>query len=115
MPSLNFNITCYNFTCQDTFYNYEQSDCWPNDIMPVGYYMNDSNLRAIDKCDSNCKTCTDSSTKCLTCKTDKPYLYLSKCLNECKYDYFPDKKCYCYDQKCKYCSEESMQYNLCKT
>ena len=81
--------------------------------------MNDSFLRTIDKCDNNCKTCINRATKCLTCNDDKPYLYLSKCLDSCDNNNFFDengiKKCFCYEKKCKYCSEESMQLNLCES
>ena len=81
--------------------------------------MNDSEFRTIDKCDDNCLTCTKRSTKCLTCNNSvTPYLYLSKCLNSCDYDSFLEngiEKCFCYNQKCKYCSEESMEYDLCET
>ena len=114
--NINGNIECYNFSCHN-YYNYEQNDCLDN--ISDGYYMNDSILRTIDKCDDNCQTCTNRSTKCLSCNIDMPYLYLNKCLNSCKYGWFEDnsgiKKCYCFEQKCKYCSEESMEYGLCES
>ena len=47
---------CKNFTCS-YFYNYEQTDCSETNIIPDGFYMNDTNLTTIDKCDDNFKTC----------------------------------------------------------
>ena len=110
------DITCYNFSCPNRYYTYDQNNC--RDDIPYRFYMNDTVLRTIDKCDDNCNTCTNRSTKCLTCKSEKPYLYLSKCLNSCDFGSFLEngiEKCFCYDRKCKYCSEESMEYNLCET
>ena len=110
---------CFNFSCQ-YYYNYEQNGCLPNKTIPKGYYINDTNLKTIDKCDSNCKTCIKRAKKCLTCNNDKPYLYLNTCLSSCEFGSYTEedtniKKCYCYEEKCKICSEESMQYNLCET
>ena len=112
-------IRCSSFNCpgNNYYYNYEQNNCQYG--IQEGFYLNDSSLKTIDKCDSNCRTCTQRATKCLTCYNDvtNRYLYLSKCISNCEYDIIPDSssfpKCYCYERKCKFCSEERMELNLC--
>ena len=78
--------------------------------------MNDTNLRTIDKCDDNCKTCIDNATYCTSCKDDMPYLYLHKCKYSCLYGYYNDTdgilKCQCEIEKCSICSEESLYPDL---
>ena len=56
------DISCTFFTCP-YYYSYDQNDCLVNNIIPQGYFANDTNT--IDKCDISCKTCdskTNSST-----------------------------------------------------
>ena len=107
------NIECENF------YNYDKTDCY--DTVPNGYFCNDTNAKTIDKCHENCETCEKASTNdnhnCLTCKSSK-YLDLGNCEDTCNNGYFLDEdeinKCKCStDIKCKYCSVDSKQYNLC--
>ena len=110
---------CEDLNCLK-YYNYHQNRCI--DEIPVGYYMNDSILKTIDKCNENCKTCNESSTNismnCLSCKDDKPFLYLGNCFNSCLYGEYEDdngiKKCKCFDKKCSKCSEESLKLELCE-
>ena len=110
---------CEDLNCLK-YYNYYQNKCI--DEIPVGYYMNDSILKTIDKCNENCKTCNESSTNismnCLSCKDDKPFLYLGNCFNSCLYGEYEDddriKKCKCFDKKCSKCSEESLKLELCE-
>jgi len=53
------NKTCQTFNCP-YYYNYSQDGCIDN--IPDGYYMNDTELRTIDKCHENCKTCKGKET-----------------------------------------------------
>ena len=105
----------------DYFYNYNKTDCY--DKVPDGFYCNDTYLKTIDKCHSNCRTCkegpTTNNNNCLTCKFSK-YLDLGNCVDNCTNGYFIDvdniTKCKCSSNiSCKYCSKESKRYNLCET
>ena len=115
------NITesniCKNFNCT-YYYNYEQNGCLDSDIIPDGYYLNDTTYNTIDKCDKSCKTC-DSKTNCLICNNDYPYLLSGKCLKNCEYGYYTDstgiKKCKCFAIECGECTEESIEEGLCKS
>ena len=91
------------FLCQDlnciNFYNYEQNGCI--DSIPEGYFLNNSKEKTIDLCDSNCKTCEEISTKCLSC-IEYYYVNLNnyrceQCQNHCK-------KCDSYEN-CLLCDE----------
>ena len=110
------SIICDYFPCSN-YYKYEQDGCL--NTISHEYFLNDSNLHTIDKCDSNCYSCEKRPTKCTNCYSDniKKFLNLSKCIETCKYGYFTDnnaiKKCFCHEQKCKECSEESLELNLC--
>ena len=110
-----------NLNCNDKYYSFDQKECI--DIIPDGYYCNDTNLKTIDKCHNNCATCkegpTNDNNNCLTCK-DSKYLDLGNCVDECPNGYFTDidniNKCKCSSNiACKYCSNESKLYNLCVT
>ena len=111
------SIACYDFDC-DYYYSYDQHSCWNS--VPDGYYENGN--QTVDKCDPNCKTCIERATKCTSCDNSlnsiNRFLYLSKCISSCDYSYSNENginECFCYDRKCKYCSEESMEYGLCVT
>ena len=58
------NYKCKFLSC-DNFYNFEQNGCLS--IIPEGYYLNNTNSKTIDKCSSNCKTCSGESNICLSC------------------------------------------------
>ena len=109
---------CENFSC-DYYYNYEQDNCTQTDIIPDGYYLNDSSLKTIDKCSENCKTCIYNATYCLTCNNTLPFLYLHQCYSSCKFGDYIDtdgiSKCNCFEEKCLKCSEESLQLGLCES
>ena len=108
---------CRNFNCSSN-YNYNQNDCL--DVIPEGYYINDTELKTIDKCHENCKTCskgpTEEKENCLSCNEPLIYQFLSKCYNSCDYGYYNDSgilKCRCVTEECSDCSEESLEQNLC--
>ena len=110
---------CENFTCDNSYYNYEQDDCIDN--ITDGYYINDTYLNTIDKCHEDCKTCYNGSdeysTNCLSCNDNESYVYLGNCYKSCRYGDFNEsdgiKKCLCHRKKCKECSRESLKYDLC--
>ena len=132
-----YNNTCYEgcpkrtkisstneFLCVDLnceyYYNYEQTDCLTT--LEDGYYLNDTILKTIDKCHTDCKTCNkgeeNGNSNCLTCKDSNKYFDSGNCVDECEKDYYTDdlrnKICTCSaDIKCKECSEESISHNLC--
>ena len=100
------------------YYNYEQTDC--EDIIPKGYYLNDTLYKTIDKCHNDCETCDkkedEISTNCLTCSNSK-YLDLGKCISDCPFGFFSDNFgnniCFCSNNtKCKFCTIDSLQLDL---
>ena len=108
---------CEYFTCgYYQYYDYTQKECI--NYIPEGYYMNDTNLRTINKCHDSCKTCEGDARNCILCSTNSPFLYLGNCYNSCKYDYYEENnilKCQCYEEKCYKCSKESLKDGLCIT
>ena len=50
------NNTCIDILCKNNFYNYNQTGCI--DDIPEGYYLNDTNLNTIDKCNIECGNCS---------------------------------------------------------
>ena len=115
-----FDNKCYTECPQGTYYNYTHTGCI--DIIPEGYYMNDSLKRTIDKCDIKCENecILDESSKKVLCKAcNNPKNYFKKEKDNAKdgyYDCFTGnvenyylnkeekeyKKCY---KTCKYCSD----------
>ena len=101
-----------SFLCQDlncAIYNFNQSESISN--IPPGYFLNDSFLRTIDKCDDDCKTCNKkkflNNSNCNSCKDDSKNLFFGKCLINCPIGFSPlldnnSKICY---NKCKLYSE----------
>ena len=108
---------CENFSCYDSYYNYEQDNCLNNKNIPEGYYVNDTILKTIDKCHESCKTCEKEATNCLKCSEEYPYFYLGNCYKSCKNGNFIDydgiAKCKCFEEKCLKCSKESLNSSLC--
>ena len=71
-----FKNICYTTCPQGTYYDYNQTGCL--DKIPVGFYLNDTIKRTIDKCDIKCeKDCIlDESTNkifCKKCNEEKNY------------------------------------------
>ena len=111
---------CEDFNCpnENEYYDYEQNNCI-TDIQ--GYYINDTSSKTIDKCHEDCLECitkfTKESSKCTKCKSEKPFIFLGNCFEECIPGFYqrnPDK-CKCFNPKCEICSEESLEYDLCET
>ena len=46
------------------------------------YYISNLVTGLISQCDSNCKTCSQTSTNCLSC-TDELYLQEGQCVSNC--------------------------------
>ena len=124
----NANNTCENFSCpydkskpNSIYYTYEQSDC--REDIPSGYFLNDSELKTIDKCHDDCETCerkeTDSNhTNCLTCKhKSKKNIYLGNCYSDCMRGTYKDQNghdvCKCFDERCFSCEEKDIKNDLC--
>ena len=108
---------CEIFLCTK-YYNFTQDGCTDN--IPEGFYENDTELKTIDKCPDNCKTCEKTINQtfvhCLSCNEDLPYLYFGKCLNSCKHDFYENEgvlTCRCITKECSNCSEESLENDLC--
>ena len=118
----NDNKICVPFSCE-YWYNYTQDGCLDSDVIPDGYFPNDTESKTIDKCHDNCKTCIRGPTKsknyCSNCNENYPYLYLDNCVSSCPHQiYFDDlgiKKCKCEIEECLECSEESLNVGLCLT
>ena len=56
------------------YYNYNQTDCL--DEIPLGYYLNDSSAKTLDKCLIKCNNCTSESMAknlCITCNINDNY------------------------------------------
>ena len=106
---------CLDLNCNN-YYSYSQKGCI--DVIPEGYFLNNTLLKTIDKCHPDCKTCdklfTSNNSNCNSCKNPK-YFYLGNCYDKCpKGSYFDEiEKCKCFEEKCFICSEESLKYNLC--
>ena len=121
-----------NYLCVcNNYFNYEQTGCI--EVVPEGYYLNDSEYKTIDKCDIKCKECSKESVLnniCISCNKDNNYYpkfndILSiapfmNCYNEVQDGYYFDNNeqsympCYStcqkcnesgdiYDHKCKEC------------
>ena len=99
------------------YYSYDKSTCI--DEIPLGYFNNDTIYNTIDKCHQDCKTCdkiyNEYSSNCNSCLNDK-FLFLGNCTSDCPYGYYTDllgnKNCKC-SSKCKECSIESLELDLC--
>ena len=106
-------LICNNYS------NYQRTECI--NVIPHGYYCNDTTFKTINKCHENCETCeegpNENNNNCLSCKNSK-FLDLGNCIDKCINGYFTDiddiNKCKCSNNiKCFFCSEESKEYNLC--
>ena len=99
------------------YYNYDKSACINK--VPLGYFNNDTKYNTIDKCHPDCKTCdkiyNEFSSNCNSCLNDK-FLFLGNCTSDCPYGFYFDllgNKCCKCSSKCKECSIESLDLNLC--
>ena len=90
-------LLCVDLNCE-YYYNYEQTGCITE--IKDGYYLKDEELKTIDKCHTDCKTCDkgeeEGNTNCLICK----YFDSGNCVDECKKGYIvipeinKEKNCY---------------------
>ena len=118
--SLNNEYLCEkDLNCEllNKYYSYDKSTCL--DEVPLGYFINDTKSNTIDKCHRDCKSCNkiynEYNSNCNSCLDDK-FLFLGNCTSNCSYGYYTDllgnKKCKC-SPKCKDCSFESLELDLC--
>ena len=84
-PNGTHNSSNNNFTCEeegkeelelicDKYYNYNHTACLDN--IPEGYYLNDSILKTIDKCNIKCGNCNIESNiynMCISCNVGNNY------------------------------------------
>ena len=98
------------------YYNYPRTSCL--EIIPEGFFCNDTENKAIDKCHEDCQTCekapTESNSNCLTCRNISFFFDLGNCRENCPNGYFIDEiynlTCKCTNNiACFLCSEK----NLC--
>jgi len=116
-PNGTYNIYNNEYLCTDfceKYYNYYKTSCLEN--IPDGYYLNDSKLKTIDKCNIECKICSLESNKnisCIKCNNEEGYYEKEnekienqyvKCYNGILDNYYLDNNIYksCY-YKCKHC------------
>ena len=66
-----------SFLCEkicEKYYNYNHTNCIEE--IPLGYYLNNSQLKTIDKCDIKCNNCTYESMSnglCISCNNNESY------------------------------------------
>ena len=117
-----YNKTCFSYLICEKYYNYEHTECL-NEI-PEGFYLNDTILKTIDKCDNKCSNCSYESKQkdlCISCNNNDGYYqkinnsnYLNQlefinCHNIIEDGYYLDRKdkvykpCY---STCKKCDEK---------
>ena len=116
-----------SFLCEDLncslYYNYDETECLDN--IPEGFYLNNNELKTIEKCDIKCSNCSlesISNNSCIQCNINKGFfpkyedLMMNKnnpnsfinCYSELPEGYFFDEinknyhKC---NEKCKKCTE----------
>ena len=131
-PNLTHNIIntylCENDLICQNYYNYSKTGCLEE--IPLGYYLNDTNDKTIDKCILKCSNCTKESIEkdlCISCNNNENYYpkfndssnfesYIN-CYNEEQIGYFldrtdPDNVIYnpCY-LSCKKCNELGNEEN----
>ena len=115
----------YPHTCEDIlicpkYYNYEKTECL--EIVPDGFYLNDSLAKTIDKCLNKCSKCDTNSVDldlCISCNNldnfyqkqndDSNFDKYINCYNSSFEGFYLDiedksyNKCF---EKCKNCNEK---------
>ena len=120
------NNICENDLICNNYYNYEYKGCL--DSIPLGYYLNDTRKKTIDKCNIKCNNCTIDSVLndlCITCNTSAGYypkfndslnnITFINCYNGELIGYYLDNDFYyqCHDN-CKNCLEKgNIDHNKC--
>ena len=72
--SIENNFICEDDLICDKYYNYDYTGCL--DEVPLGYYLDDSSLKTIDKCYIKCSNCTKESmdnNSCISCNNSLGY------------------------------------------
>ena len=118
-PNGTHNSSYNDYICEedlicDNYYNYNYTGCL--DYIPEGYYLNNTILRTIDKCDIKCGNCSlesiQNNNSCITCNANNNSFI--NCYNEGFEGYFLDmsSKMYilCYSS-CKNCDELGNEEN----
>ena len=92
------------------YINYEQTGCL--DSIPLGYYVNDTEKKTLDKCDIKCSNCTIDSllnNLCISCNNSAGYYRkYNDSLNENEYI-----NCYNEQPNGYYLDNEEKIYNPC--
>ena len=78
-PNGTHNSSTNDYLCEeglfcDKYYSYDQKSCL--DIMPDGYFLNDSVMKTIDQCNIKCDKCnleSQSYNLCITCNYGRNY------------------------------------------
>ena len=98
------DLICHNY------YNYERTECL--DEIPLGYYLNSTIDKTLDKCNIKCSNCTKESTTaglCISCNNDEGYYQKEN--EELNENSFID--CYNGEQLGYYLDEDEKKYNPC--
>ena len=122
-----YNNKCYSSCPNETFTFRYQNKCVNENEIPENYYVVDSNLSIIDKCDNKCIKCTKESVQnnnsCTSCNIDYFPLYIDILNNKTYFNcynnsltlegYYLDnifayKQCY---KTCKECKESGNETN----
>jgi len=101
------NNFCEYFNC-DKYYNYNHTDCLES--IPEGYYLNNSILKTIDKCNDKCQNCSLESLEknlCLSCNIKNGYYPL---LNN---DSINNTFINCYNESIKGYILDDLEYKPC--
>ena len=126
-PPGTYISTANDYLCTnncDNYYDYNKTKCL--DQMPEGYYLNDSILKTIDKCDVKCKNCSlesiSNNNYCITCNDRDNYYPIFtdsiinssfvNCSNQILEGYYFENYTYipCYSS-CKFCLGKGDIYN----
>ena len=82
---------CLNCYARGKYANHYENEC--TDFIPEGYYLEDEETKAIEKCYFTCKNCEvggdPNDHKCTECGEDYPYKNKegTKCLEDCSKEY----------------------------
>ena len=118
----NNNYICEGLNCE-ICYNLNETDCLSS--IPQGYFINNTELKTIDKCNNKCMNCSIESNEnnlCISCNINDNYFpkyndilnnnSFINCYNQIPDGYYLDNNIYkpCY-QSCKNCTEIGNEEN----
>ena len=107
ISSTNTSLCEKDLICEK-YYNYEYTGCI--DEIPIGYYLNDTNRKTIDKCNIKCNECSLESVQldlCISCNESINYFPKDNEIN----DTF--KNCYDNDEEGYYLDINNKVYKPC--